>query len=186
MEPVVVVVPILLESRSEPGGAVGAVKPVSPPRNVTVCVAPVGFEIVTVEEKRSACAGVPGEFEFADPPCITTPSTRVVEAATHGVPDAAEQMVVPLAVNNTPADAANGQSSGAVDKTAAAKNVLVILAPFGKKLQTCDISQQGTCQTILYVLNQCDRKIRIWRRRPSCKKNRRPQLADVLALIFLF
>lgn len=137
-EPVVVVVPILLESRSEPGGAVGAVKPISPPRNVTVCVAAVGFVIVTVEEKRSACAGVPGEFEFADPPCITTPSARVVEAATHGVPDAPEQMVVPLAVNNIPADAANGQSRGAVDKTAAAKNFFVILAPPGEKLQTCD------------------------------------------------
>jgi hypothetical protein len=128
----------LLESRSEPGGAVGAVKPISPPRNVTVCVAPVGFEIVTVEEKRSACAGVPGEFEFADPPCISTPSARVVEAATHGVPDAEEQMVVPLAVSNIPADAANGQSRGAVDKTAAAKNFFVILALPGEKLQTCD------------------------------------------------
>ena len=126
-EPLVVVVPILLESRSEPGGAIGAVKPISPPRNVTVCVAPVGFEIVTVEEKRSACAGVPGEFEFADPPCITTPSARVVEAATHGVPDAEEQMVVPLAVNNTPADAANGQTSGAAAKAATVRNVLFMM-----------------------------------------------------------
>jgi hypothetical protein len=84
----------------------------------------------------------------------------VVEAATHGIPDAPEQMVVPLAVNNIPADAANGQSSGAVDKTAAAKNVLVILAPSGKKLQACDyLSKTRARRYYTFLINAIEKSV---------------------------
>jgi len=98
----------------------------------------VGFEIVTVEEKRSACTADPGEFELADPPDTITPSARVVVGAMHAVPDGPLQRVVPLAVSKIPADAANGQSRGAVDRATAAKNFFVILSPHGEQLQTCD------------------------------------------------
>jgi hypothetical protein len=44
----------------------------------------------------------------------------------HVVPGGPEQMVVPLAVNNIPADAANGQSRGAADRATAVKSFFVI------------------------------------------------------------
>src|SRR5271166_6508598 len=109
----------------------------SPAKNVTVSVNAVGFVIVTVEEKRSACTGVPGEFEFADPPLITTPLTRVVVAAIHVVPDAPAQIIWPLAVNNIPADAANGQRSGAATTAAAVRSFLVITLTSWQKSRTC-------------------------------------------------
>jgi hypothetical protein len=52
----------------------------------------------------------------------------------HVIPDGPIQMTVPLAVNNIPADAANGQSKGAVDRATAAKNFFVIVAPPGESI----------------------------------------------------
>src|SRR5215472_14203565 len=92
LPPVFTEPPILLERRSEPGGAVGFVKPVSPIRNSTLAdPEALVFETLTLEEKRSACAGVPGELEAA-PTRMRVRLFGVVTVSLQAPPDAAEQI----------------------------------------------------------------------------------------------
>ena len=122
--------PILLERRSEPGGAVGFVKPVSPIRNSTLAdPEALVFETLTLEEKRSACAGVPGELEAA-PTRVRVRLFGVVTVLLQAPPDAAGQIGVKVAPPlieysaSSPADADAGHRSGAVAKATATRNVL--------------------------------------------------------------
>jgi hypothetical protein len=90
------------------------------------------FETLTLEEKRSARAGVPGEFEVA-PTIVRVRLFVVVTELLQGCPDAAEQIVKKLLrpsieySTNRLADADAGHRSGAAPKAATAINFLFIM-----------------------------------------------------------
>jgi hypothetical protein len=90
------------------------------------------FETFTEAEKRSACAGVPGELELA-PTIVRVRLFGVVSVLLQDDPDAAEQIgakVAPPSIEysaNRPADADAGHRSGAAAKAATARNVLFMM-----------------------------------------------------------